>query len=73
MGYAVKVNELARDIVIHFDSCFEVEKRGGAPGKYNQVHWDYFETLKEAEEHARKWQQSKGWLPKLCSKCKPQG
>ncbi len=68
MGYAVKANDFVRDVVIHEDSCSQVEKGGGPPGKYGQVHWKYFDTLDAAEKYAQKWQ-AKGYTGKYCSFC----
>ncbi len=69
MGYAVKVNTISKTIVIHKEICGQVERRGGAPGKYNQVHWDHFGSLKEAQAHAEKWRKEKGFPITYCHFC----
>jgi len=60
MRYAVKANDFVRDVVIHKYPCGHIRKRGGEPGKYDQVHWEDFDALNDAERWARGWQ-SKGY------------
>lgn len=67
-GYAVKANDIKKDVVIHKKPCGHIEKRGGAPGKYNQVHWAHFNTREEAEKYAKTWE-DKGYKKKYCSFC----
>lgn len=68
MTYAVKANDIVRDVVIHEYPCGQIRKRGGDPGKYGQVHWDDFDTLDDALKWARKYQ-NKGYTMKYCSFC----
>jgi hypothetical protein len=68
MRYAVKVNSFVKDIVIHKHPCGHIRKRGGAPGKYDQVSWEDFDTLDAAEEHAKTWE-SRGYIRKHCRFC----
>jgi len=66
MRYAVKANDIVKDVVIHKYPCGNIRKRGGAPGKYDQVHWEDFDSLDDAEKWARTWQ-SKGYIKKYDS------
>lgn len=66
--YAVKVNDFVKDVVIHEYPCGQIRKRGGAPGKYGQVHWEDFDTLADAEEYAQQYQ-NRGYTKKYCSFC----
>jgi len=65
--YAVKVNDFVKDVVIHKYPCGHIRKRGGAPGKYGQVHWFDFETFEDAIREARIWE-AIGYELKYC-KC----
>ena len=68
MSISVKVNDITKEVVLHESSCHEVRKRGGV-GKYNQVHWDDFDSLQEAELHALEWINA-GYSKKYCAKCR---
>lgn len=66
--YAVKVNDIVKDVVIHKYPCGHIRKGGGAPRKYRQVHWFDFDTYEQALNEGRRWQ-AKGYNLKLCSSC----
>jgi len=68
MMYAVKVNDFVKDVVIHRYPCGNIRKRGGAPGKYGQVHWFDFETYNEALNEARRWE-AMGYELRHCKQC----
>ena len=65
--YAVKANEIVKDVVIHRYPCGQIRKRGGV-GKYGQVHWYDFDTYEQALGEARKWE-ARGYKLKHCSFC----
>ena len=65
--YAVKVNTIVKDVVIHKYPCGHIRKRGGV-GKYNQVIWQDFDTYPQARNYAEKWQ-SRGYKLKHCHFC----
>lgn len=67
MGYAVKANDIVKDVVIHKYPCGHIRRRGGPPGMYGQVHWEDFDTLDDAEKWVQGWQ-SKGYTKK-CHTC----
>ena len=65
--FAVKVNDIVKDVVIHMYPCGEIRKRGGK-GKYGQVHWYNFDTYKQALIEAKKWE-ARGYELKHCKHC----
>ncbi len=66
--YAVKANDIVRDVVIHKYPCGHIKKGNGPPGKFGQVHWYDFDLYEQALNEARKWQ-VKGYKFKHCSFC----
>jgi hypothetical protein len=68
MGYSVKANDIVKDVVIHRSDCGHVRKGGGEPGKYDQVHWEDFNTLQDAEAWVIQWK-LKGYKTKHCGHC----
>ena len=66
--YALKRNDRAHELRAHVEGCLEIEKRGGGPGQYNQVHWWRYRTPEQLVAQARVEHEATGWQIEMCRK-----
>ena len=62
--FAVKVNTIVKDVVLHKYPCSQIRKRGGI-GIHNQVIWMDFDNFIEARSYVRDWEKKRAQIKNI--------